>query len=217
VAEKVADQERGGDGPQGRGTGKFDEGLGEEVTAMSDELHGVLSPLLAAHGLELVDLEVRSGLVRVTVDREGGIDLDSLASANRTVSAALDEIDPMPGRYALEVSSPGVERRLRTPEHFGRALGETVSVRTLPGTGDVRRVQGRLSAADESGFVLEGPEIPGGSLRIAYDEVERARTVFEWGAKPAPSPSRAKGAPPRPRERTPKVEKNAKTERVTTP
>lgn len=198
---------------------------------MADELHGVLSPLLAAHGLELVDLEVRSGLVRVTVDRQGGIGLDDLASANRTISAALDEIDPLPGRYTLEVSSPGVERRLRTPEHFGRALGETVSVRTLPGTGEVRRVQGRLSVADESGLVLEGPEVPGGSLRIAYDEVERARTVFEWGAKPASSPSRARGAPggrgggapggktkgSPARPKGPAARTNAKTERVTTP
>ncbi len=195
------------------------------MTAMTDDLHDVLSPLLAAHGLELVDLEVRPGMVRVTVDREGGIDLDGLASANRTVSAALDGIDPLPGRYTLEVSSPGVERRLRTPEQFGRALGETVSVRTLPGTGDVRRVQGRLSVADDQGFVLEGPEVPGGSLRIAYDEVERARTVFEWGAKPAPSPSRgggptanrAKGSPARSKRPGRGAGNEAETERVTTP
>ena len=159
---------------------------------MSDELHGVLSPLLAAHGLDLVDVEVRPGLVRVTVDRPGGIDLDGLAEANRTVSAALDEIDPLPGRYTLEVSSPGVERRLRTPEQFTRAIGETVSVRTLPGAGDVRRVQGVLAEAYATGLRIEGAEVPGGTLRLSYDEVERARTVFEWGAKPAPSPSRRK-------------------------
>lgn len=188
---------------------------------MADELHRVLSRLLAVHGLELVDLEVRSGLVRVVVDREGGIDLEDLASANRTVSAALDEIDPLPGRYTLEVSSPGVERRLRIPEHFSRAVGEIVSVRTLPGTGEVRRVQGRLTVADESGVVLEGPDVPGGILRIAYDEVERARTVFEWGAKPAPSPGRAKGAPAGPRANAQVAgagaKKIANTERVTTP
>jgi ribosome maturation factor RimP len=192
---------------------------------MTDELHDVLRPLLAAYDLDLVDLEVRSGLVRVTVDREGGIDLDGLASATRTVSAALDGIDPLPGHYTLEVSSPGLERRLRTAEHFGRALGETVSVRTLPGAGEVRRAQGRLSVVDDAGFVLEGPEIAEGSIRIAYDDVERARTVFEWGAEPAPSPSRggggpgarAKASPARPRGPSPAARKNAKTERATTP
>ncbi len=157
---------------------------------MSDELHDALSPLLAAHGLDLVDVELGPGLVRVTVDRPGGVDLDGLAAANRVVSSALDELDPMPGRYTLEVSSPGVERRLRTPEQFTRAVGETVTVRTLPASGEVRRVQGRLTEADGDGFCLEGPEVAGGSLRLPYDHVERARTVFEWGAKPAPSPSR---------------------------
>jgi len=188
---------------------------------MADELHRVLSSLLAAHGLELVDLEVGSGLVRVVVDREGGIDLEDLTSANRTVSAALDEIDPLPGHYTLEVSSPGVERRLRIPEHFSRAVGETVSVRTLPGSGGVRRLQGRLTAADESGFVLEGPDVPGGVLRIGYEGVERARTVFEWGAKPAPSPGRAKRMPARRRAggqvAKAGAENIANKERVTTP
>lgn len=160
---------------------------------MGDELHDVLSSLLAAHGLDLVDLEVGPGLVRVTVDRPGGIDLDGLASANRAISAALDELDPMPGRYTLEVSSPGVERRLRTPEQFARAVGETVSVRTVADAAGARRVQGRLAAADATGFCLEGPEVAGGSQRLSYDEVERARTVFEWGAAPAPSPSRRPG------------------------
>jgi ribosome maturation factor RimP len=109
------------------------------------------------------------------------------------VSAALDRIDPLPGRYTLEVSSPGVERRLRRPEHFTRAIGETVSVRLVEGAGEVRRLQGRLTAADADGVEVEGPDLPGGAARIPYNEIDRARTVFEWGAKPAPSPSRAKG------------------------
>ena len=58
-------------------------------------------------------MELRSGVLLVTVDRAGGVDLDALTDANRTVSALLDELDPIPGRYTLEVSSPGVERALR--------------------------------------------------------------------------------------------------------
>ena len=158
---------------------------------MSEELYAVLSPLLAEVGLELVDLEIAAHRVLVTVDRDGGVDLDSLAAANRTVSAILDEREPFPGRYTLEVSSPGLERRLRTPVHFARAVGETISVRTLPGTGPVRRVQGRLVSCDDTGFVMDGDEVPGGSLQLTYDAVERVRTVFAWG-------STAPGAPRRP-------------------
>ena len=87
----------------------------------------------------------------------------------------------MPGRYTLSVSSPGLERRLRTPAHFARAVGELVTVRMDAGTSDVRRVSGTLTAADDTGCTLAGPEVPGGELRIAYDQIERARTVFEWG------------------------------------
>jgi len=186
---------------------------------VSDALYDALSPILAASGIELFDLEVRAGLVRVTVEREGGIDLDALAEANRAVSAALDDLDPIPGRYTLEVSSPGVERRLRTPTHFARAVGETVSVRTRPGTTEVRRVEGRLRGADDTGFVLEGPEVPGGTLRLDYDAVERARTVFEWGTSgpPAKPDRRTKGAKGRHGAAGPGAKKNAHTERVTTP
>lgn len=170
---------------------------------VAELLYGELSPVVDALGLELVDVELSAATVRVTVDREGGVDLDGLAEVNRVVSATLDRLDPMPARYTLEVSSPGLERRLRRPAHFARALGETVSVRLLPGTGDVRRLQGRLAAADERGVRIEGPDVPGGAAHLAYDTIERARTVFEWGAKPAPSPSRAKSPKGRERATTP--------------
>lgn len=169
----------------------------------AETLYGALSPVVAALDLELVDVELSAATVRVTVDREGGIDLDSLAAANRAVSDALDAIDPLPGRYTLEVSSPGLERRLRTPAHFAKALGEVVSIRLLPGAGETRRVQGTVTSADERAVSLEGPELPGGALSVAYDTIERARTVFEWGAKPAPSPSKAKGHKAKEKARTP--------------
>jgi ribosome maturation factor RimP len=172
------------------------------VEGTAETLQRELEPVVAALNLELFDVEVSAGLVRVTVRRPGGIDLDALAEANRAVSAALDQLDPIPGRYLLEVSSPGVERRLRTPAQFAGALDETLSVRLLPGTGGERRLRGRLVSADEDGIVVEGPEIPGGSATVAYASIERARTVFEWGAKPAPSPSRGKGSGGRERVHT---------------
>ena len=150
----------------------------------TDTLTDALSPVLQARGLDLVDVEMQGAQLTVFVDREGGINLDELAEATRDVSAALDELDPFPGRYTLSVSSPGLERRLRTPAHFARAVGETVTVRVDAGTADVRRVTGTLQRADESGITLAGPEVPEGELRVAYDQIERARTVFAWGSEP---------------------------------
>jgi ribosome maturation factor RimP len=107
----------------------------------------------------------------------------------------LDRLDPVAGRYTLEVSSPGLERHLRTPEHFARAVGETVSVRLRPGAAESRRVRGHLQSADEAGIVLSGPDVPGGRLVVAYDQVERARTVFEWGPSGGPRPGSSKPGP----------------------
>jgi len=168
---------------------------------VTERLVDALSPVLQAAGLELVDVVVGGAQVQVTVDREGGIDLDALADANREVSRTLDELDPFPGSYTLEVSSPGLERRLRTPAHFTRAVGETVTVRTLPDAQVVaRRVRGMLRGADDEGITLEGPEVPEGSMRIAYGQIERARTVFEWG--PEPKPGAAKKRQERERSRS---------------
>src|SRR5580692_10743899 len=155
----------------------------------TNDLADALSPLLEARGLDLVDVELHGSELTVYVDREGGVDLDTLGEATRAVSSALDDLDPMPGRYTLSVSSPGLERRLRTPDHFLRAVGEAVTVRVHGGTSEVRRVTGSIESADETGFVLVGPDVPDGSLRIAYGEVERARTIFEWG----PQPKRVRG------------------------
>jgi ribosome maturation factor RimP len=107
-----------------------------------------------------------------------------LADATRAVSRALDEADPITGRYTLEVTSPGLERTLRRPEHFERAVGETVKIRTVGGVSDERRVEGQLVSADDSGVVVRAGAADDGvavEQRLAYHDIERARTVFEWG------------------------------------
>jgi ribosome maturation factor RimP len=148
------------------------------------ELERALSPVLAARGLDLVDVEVSGASLTVYVDREGGVGLDELGDATRDVSAVLDDVDPMPGRYTLSVSSPGLERRLRTPAHFARAVGQTVTARVDAGTPEVQRVTGTLEEADAEGFTLVGQDVPGGTMHVSYDRTERARTVFEWGPEP---------------------------------
>ena len=116
-----------------------------------------LSPLLEARGLDLVDVEVTGPSSPVFVDRAGGVDLDALAEATRDVSAALDELDPLPGRYTLEVSSPGSSGACARPAHFARAVGETVTVRIDAGTARSAGVTGTLEAADETGASWTGP------------------------------------------------------------
>ena len=151
----------------------------EPVVAKVREL---LEPVLTASGLELFDVELKGGVLQVAVDRPGGVDLDTISQAATAVSATLDQADPIPGRYTLEVSSPGLERPLRTPDHFRRYVGTTVTVKTKPHVDGERRVTGRLDDADDEGFTV-------GGRRLRYDQVERARTVFEWGPTPKPAGS----------------------------
>jgi len=145
-------------------------------------------PVASDLGLEIYDIEHRGGILRVTLDTPpgspGGVSLDDLALASRLVSRELDEHDPVPGRYTLEVTSPGVERTLRIPEHFQRELGKVINVRLRDAAADERRVTGLLTGADADGFTVE---VDGGDQRvISYDRIDRARTVFEWGATPKP-------------------------------
>jgi len=150
---------------------------------VSERVRELVEPLLEAQGLELVDVEHGRGTLRVTVDRDGGIDLDAVSTATQLVSTALDESDPLPDHYTLEVSSPGIERTLRTPSHFQRAVGQDVTVKTVPGTDGERRFEGRLESADDNGIVVDGRHLP-------YRDIERARTRFVWG--PAPKPGAKK-------------------------
>lgn len=160
----------------------------------SEQVRALVAPLLEAGGFELYDVEETGAVLRVLVDRAGGIDLDAVAAATRIVSDALDEADALEGPTTLEVSSPGLERPLRTPAHFARALGSKISVKTAPGAAGERRFDGILVEASEDGITVEGD---GGVRSVAYDEVERARTVFEWGGQPRPGGPKASAKRPK--------------------
>jgi ribosome maturation factor RimP len=163
----------------------------------SESVRSIAQPLLAARDLELYDVEIHSSLVRVIVDSPVGVSLDVLGEVTRELSRALDEVDPISHRYTLEVTSPGVERPLRGPEQFARAVGENVVVKTTPGADGVRRVRGELVGADESGITVREAESDV-DHRLTYGEVAKARTVFEWGA---PSSADTSGKNKRKRER----------------
>lgn len=154
-----------------------------------ERVRDVVVPLVAERGLDLYDVEPHQGGIRVLVDREGGIDIDTLAELTRAVNRALEDDDPRAGSYLLEVSSPGLERPLRRPEHFAGAVGARVSVKTVPGTEGERRVTGDLVAADDEGITVAPDE--GEARRVGYDEIAGARTVFDWGTPTKPTTSKS--------------------------
>lgn len=172
-----------------------------------DRVERVVAPVVESSGLELVDVEISSGTVRITVDRPGGVDLESVGAVTGAISRALDADDPVPGgRYELEVSSPGVERRLRRPEHFQAQMGARVSVKTKPGTDGERRVEGVIVSAGDTRLTIAGDAFPDGKRTIAYADIERAHTVFDWRAAlagtSAPSARREHKAERRNRHKT---------------
>ena len=156
-----------------------------------DALAGVIEPVVTSLDLELFDLELTGSgarrILRVTVDRDGGVDLETITRVTEALTPVLDNEPSLSGPYALEVSSPGLERPLRKPEHYRRAVGSTVSVKTRGADGSTRRRQGALVEADDRNFTLE---VDGITEQIDYADVTQARTVFEWG--PATKPGGAK-------------------------
>lgn len=157
----------------------------------------LIEPLVEEADLDLYDLEYAGGVLRVTVDREGGVDMSVIGSLTRAISRMLDESDPIAGAFTLEVSSPGLERALRTAEHFVGAVGSLVTVKTQAGVEGDRRVKGTLVAADVASqtIQIEPTSAEPGTVRtLELDQIERARTVFEWGPAPKPGSGNKPGS-----------------------
>jgi ribosome maturation factor RimP len=159
------------------------------LDAQVETLRQRLAPAVAALDLELYDIELtgagKQRTLRVTVN---GIDLDAITSVTQAVSPILDDAPELTGAFLLEVSSPGVERTLRTPAHYAGAVGETVSVKVRTDTG-TRRLQGTLVASDDASCTVE---VDGKREQLAYADITQARTVFEWGPQPRPGKAKAK-------------------------
>ena len=134
--------------------------------------------------MDLYDVEHHGGTIRVLVQRPDGLDLDEIAGLSRAISRVLDEEDPVPGRYTLEVSSPGLERPLRTPDHFRGAVGLDVKIKMRPGFDGPRRLTGAIVDVDEQSVRLRTGDDE--TLRLDLADVTSARTVFEWGPGPKP-------------------------------
>jgi len=157
------------------------------VASKVEQLWTVIDPYVAAEGIELDDIEIvgkaPAVAVRVTLDAEGGLGVDRLAEISRRLSRLLDEEDPINGAYTLEVSSPGLERRLRHPRHFQKSIGRQIKVKSRSESGSTTTTSGVLVSADDDEIVVE---VDDERQAFAYGEVVSARTVFTWekGAKP---------------------------------
>jgi ribosome maturation factor RimP len=140
-----------------------------------ERLIEILEPTLAAMGFELADLDAhlgRRGLLRLYIDREGGVTVDDCQRVSEQVGAFLDVEDPLPGSYVLEVSSPGFDRRLRTLAHFERFSGEQARVELRDAREGRRNFLGRLAGVEGSAVLLE---VDGEVWRLPLSDISVAR------------------------------------------
>ncbi len=167
----------------------FETTAAEMASPVASRVFDLLAPVVATADVELLDIEWTGGTLRVVLDHEDGVTTDSLTKVNRLVSPILDQHDPVPGRYTLEVTSPGVERPLRRLEHFRRAIGEEIIIKTIA-TVEPRRVKGELKSVAETSVTIDVIEIDGVDLTesetrvVALADVSTARTIFNWGPTP---------------------------------
>jgi ribosome maturation factor RimP len=156
-------------------------------TTQSERLRGLLEPLVAAEDLDLEEIEVsragRRGVLRVVVDSDEGVELDTCAELSRAISEKLDESDVMgEGEYVLEVSSPGADRPLSEYRHYVRAIGRLARL-TLKDGGEL---VARILSVDDEGLDLEVPGLKGRkptTRRVAFAEIAKARVELEFNRK----------------------------------
>ncbi|MEX1280687.1 MAG: ribosome maturation factor RimP [Acidimicrobiia bacterium] len=157
------------------------------MAEVADEIWQSIERYVGAEGLELDDLEVAGGRgapsLRVVVDAPDGVDVDHLADLSRGIDRLLEGTAYDTSRYGLEVSSPGLERKLRRPSHWAKAVGRRVVVKTRSEIDGSRRHEGELLSADDTAAqVVIGED----TRAIPYDDVTSARTVFVWEKSPKP-------------------------------
>ena len=159
------------------------------------ELTQLLMPVVADLGLECLGVEYSpshgNGLVRVYIDApQRAVTVDDCEAVSRQVSATLDVNDPIPGRYTLEVSSPGLDRPLYTPEQFARFAGQAAKVEVNLAIAGRRRFQGPIRAVNGNTISLDQDGV---EVQIAADNIHKAKLVPQYD-EPAGKPGKHKQA-----------------------
>lgn len=146
-----------------------------------NDLEETVVPEIEALGFECVMCEVagttRSPLVRLYIDKPGGVTIDDCSLVSRAVGMVLDEKDPFPGRYLLEVSSPGNNRPLTTRAHFERFAGKEAKVQVRGGSDGAKTTYtGKIGPCTSDGFTLE---TDAGEVAIGFDDIVTARLAHQ--------------------------------------
>jgi ribosome maturation factor RimP len=143
----------------------------------NDTLIELLEPVVQSLGYELVDLELRLGnhsLVRIFIGKEDGISLEDCEIVSNQVSGVLDVEDPLPGHFTLEVSSPGIDRPLRTAAHFSVFAGSVIKLQAKALVSGRKRFKGTLQGIEDNVIALE---VDGSEVKIDLENVHSARLV----------------------------------------
>ncbi len=145
------------------------------LTKREQSLLDALEPHAKAQGIEIVMLEIvgakKSPTIRVYIDTKNGVSFDELSSAQAWINDLMDEIDPFPGAYMLEVSSPGIDRPLRTLEHFERFAGERVVVKTTSPIDGRSTFSGTLVGVEGKNVIVE---CEADRFEVPYESIKKA-------------------------------------------
>ena len=147
---------------------------------IEEKVTKIVEPVLEDLGVELVDVEFKKEpmgwVLRLYLDKEGGVDLNTCQEVSEAISPLLDAEDPIPTRYFLEISSPGIERPLKRKKDFKRFAGSKVFVSTYAPVEGRRKFKGVLKGAREEDFVVD---CEGRDYQISYDNVAKAHLVVD--------------------------------------
>lgn len=145
------------------------------------KLREIIQPICERYFFELVDLEYRreprGWVLRVYVDKVGGVSVEDCAYISEKISKELDIKDPIPHSYILEVSSPGLDRPLRKRRDFERHLGEKVSITFIKEMDGKRKIEGRIYGADDDSVTLE---VNGTLVSIPLNNIKKAMLIVEF-------------------------------------
>jgi len=146
--------------------------------SVAEKVSDLVSPLCSSANVELVDIELNGGVLKIVIDQSEGLNTEVLADMTREISRQLDHEEPVPGSYTLEVTSPGLERPLKKPQHFEKAVGSLITLKKVPGSPGERRIEGILKSTSSTGISVEGED--GSFHEVSFELIQKARTVFVW-------------------------------------
>lgn len=154
------------------------DGFEDMLTAKEQSLLDAVEAHAEAHGISIVTVEVagasKSPVIRVYIDALGGVSFTELTEAQEWIGQLMDELDPFPGAYVLEVSSPGIDRPLRTPGHFQAAVGEQVKLKTSEAVEGRKHFKGTLVSATEDAVAIE---VDGAEVALPFTAISKANII----------------------------------------